>query len=95
MKRGLEQSLVVEAEVGSVSHDNVVNQMDAHDFGSLAYVLRQQLVIIAGTHITRRVVVHYCYLRGIAQQCLAQDEAHVDSRLVYSTTADADTVYNL
>lgn len=61
----------------------MVYQVDVHGFGSLADVLRQLLVVVAGAYVARRVVVDDGNLRGIAQQSLAQDEAHVDSRLVY------------
>lgn len=69
--------------------------MDVHDLGSLADVLRQLLVIVAGACVARGMVVHDSNLRGIVQQSFAQDETHVNSRLIYSPTTDADTVYNL
>ena len=58
------------------------------NFGCPADVFRQRPVRLAGLDISRRMVMHYGYLRGSLQQCFPKNGTYIRIRSVYSAGAD-------
>lgn len=79
----------------SVGNDEVVYQADVHGLCGPLYDLRQAEVVVAGTYVSRRMIVYQGNLCGPLDEGFAQDGPYVGGGLVDSSTADADFVDDL
>ena len=61
----------------TVSHDNMVEKMNSHDFAGSLDALCQHVVCLTGRKTSAGVVVNGCKDCGIVQHCLTHDNADV------------------
>lgn len=91
----LQIAFVVEAVIVSVGHDEVVYETDVHGLCGTLNDLCQPEVVVAGTYVARRMVVHQGNLRGPLEEGFAKDGSYVGCGLVDAAATDADFVYHL
>lgn len=73
----------------SVRHDNMVEEVDAHDLTSLFHALRQRIVNPAGAYAAAGMVVADCHDGRIVEDCLTYHNPYVCAYLGYTSLADA------
>ena len=66
------------AVIRPVGQHDVVYQADIHDGSALRETFRQTIVVRAGTHVARRMIVTERNGRRTAQQSLTKHQAYVD-----------------
>lgn len=90
-----ELALLSVGVIAAVGYDDVVGKVDAHHVAGLLYALRQAVVVAAWARVLAGVVVGQGEDGGVVEQCLAHDDAHVNSRFADAAVRDALPLYEL
>ena len=69
------------AVVSPISHNNMVREVDAHNFACFLDIVRQVIVTLTWFYGAGRVVMAYSNDGGIIQNRLLDDDANVHTRL--------------
>jgi len=71
----------VVAEVATISDDDMIHEVEAHQLASPLELIGQVIVVLAGAQVARRVVVANGNDGGVSKDGLTHDDTDVDTYL--------------
>ena len=83
----LKASFVLVTIIAIVGHNNMVDERNVQQFGSLFYLVGQSVIFAAGALIARGVIVGKGNVCGIGQKRLFQHHAYVNHCACYAAAA--------
>ena len=93
--RMLQPTLLVIGIIGTIGHNDMIHEVDAHELAGLSHSLGELVVHFAGTDAVAGMVVAESQHGGVAKHSLTDDNTHVDSGLGDASMRDAHSLDEL
>ena len=88
--RGLQAAFLAVAVVSAVDNDDVVEEVEAHGVAGGFDLAGDAVVLMTGLRVVAGVVVDERKGGGVAKQCFAYNDAHVDGRIAQPTVGNTE-----